>query len=144
MKTFSATPKDIEKSWVLIDASGLVVGRLAALIATRLRGKHKPEFTPHVDTGDYIIVVNAEKVRTTGRKRTDKIYYRTTGYVGNIKSISMDKLLQKTPERVIEIAVKGMLPKNPLGRAMFRKLKVYAGAKHQHTAQQPKPLELVG
>ncbi len=144
MKTFSAKPAEVKRDWYVIDATDRVLGRLSTGIARRLRGKHKPEFTPHVDTGDYIIVVNAEKVRTTGRKRTDKIYYRTTGYVGNIKSISMDKLLRKTPERVIEIAVKGMLPKNPLGRAMFRKLKVYAGAEHQHTAQQPKPLELVG
>ena len=144
MKTFSAKSDEVKHDWYVIDATDKVLGRLSSEIAHRLRGKHKPEYTPHVDTGDYIIVVNAEKVRTTGRKRTDKIYYRTTGYVGNIKSISMDKLLQKTPERVIEIAVKGMLPKNPLGRAMFRKLKVYAGAEHQHTAQQPKPLELVG
>ena len=144
MKTFSAKPAEVKRDWYVIDATDKVLGRLSTEIARRLRGKHKPEFTPHVDTGDYIIVVNAEKVRTTGRKRTDKIYYRTTGYVGNIKSISMDKLLQKTPERVIEIAVKGMLPKNPLGRTMFRKLKVYAGAEHQHTAQQPKLLELVG
>ncbi len=144
MKTFSAKPAEVKRDWYVIDATDKVLGRLSTEIARRLRGKHKPEFTPHVDTGDYIIVVNAEKVRATGRKRTDKIYYRTTGYVGNLKSISMDKLLQKAPERVIEIAVKGMLPKNPLGRAMFRKLKVYAGAEHQHTAQQPKALELLG
>ncbi|MDG4596794.1 MAG: 50S ribosomal protein L13 [Candidatus Contendobacter sp.] len=142
MKTFSAKPAEVKRDWYVIDAKDQVLGRLSSEIARRLRGKHKPEYTPHVDTGDYIIVVNAEQVRATGRKKTDKFYYRTTGYVGNIKSISMDKLLRQTPERIIEIAVKGMLPKNPLGRAMFRKLKVYAGAEHQHAAQQPKPLQL--
>ena len=142
MKTFSAKPAEVKRDWYVIDATDKVLGRLSSEIARRLRGKHKPEYTPHVDTGDYIIVVNADKVRTTGRKQTDKFYYRTTGYVGNIKSISMDKLLQKAPERVIEIAVKGMLPKNPLGRAMFRKLKVYAGAEHPHAAQKPEALEL--
>ena len=139
MKTFSAKPAEVKRDWYVIDATDKVLGRLSTEIARRLRGKHKPEFTPHVDTGDYIIVVNAEKVRTTGRKRTDKIYYRTTGYVGNIKSISMDKLLQKTPERVIEIAVKGMLPKNRLGRKMYKKLHVYEGAEHPHEAQKPEP-----
>ncbi|MDS4022501.1 MAG: 50S ribosomal protein L13 [Candidatus Competibacter sp.] len=142
MKTFSAKPAEVKRDWYVIDATDKVLGRLSSEIARRLRGKHKPEYTPHVDTGDYIIVVNAGKVRTTGRKTTDKFYYRTTGYVGNIKSISLDKLLRQTPERVIQIAVKGMLPKNPLGRAMFRKLKVYAGSEHQHAAQQPQPLEL--
>jgi large subunit ribosomal protein L13 len=142
MKTFSAKPAEVKRDWYVIDAKDQVLGRLSSEIARRLRGKHKPEYTPHVDTGDYIIVVNAEQVRTTGRKKADKFHYRTTGYVGNLKSISMDKLLQQAPERVIEIAVKGMLPKNPLGRAMFRKLKVYAGAEHQHAAQQPKPLQL--
>ena len=126
----------------MIDATDKVLGRLSSEVARRLRGKHKPEYTPHVDTGDYIIVVNAEKVRTTGRKKTDKVYYRTTGYVGNMKSISLEKMLQQTPERALEIAIKGMLPKNTLGRAMFRKLKVYAGPEHCHAAQQPKALEL--
>jgi large subunit ribosomal protein L13 len=142
MKTFSAKPAEVKRDWYVIDATDKVLGRLSSEIARRLRGKHKPEYTPHVDTGDYIIVVNADKIRATGRKTTDKFYYRTTGYVGNLKSISLDKLLQQTPERAIEIAVKGMLPKNPLGRAMFRKLKVYPGSEHQHAAQQPTPLDL--
>ena len=142
MKTFSAKPAEVKRDWYVIDATDKVLGRLSSEVARRLRGKHKPEYTPHVDTGDYIIVVNAEKVRTTGRKRTDKIYYRTTGYVGNMKSISLEKMLQQTPERALEIAIKGMLPKNTLGRAMFRKLKVYAGPEHCHAAQQPKALEL--
>ena len=142
MKTFSAKPAEVKRDWCVIDATDKVLGRLSSEIARRLRGKHKPEYTPHVDTGDYIIVVNAEKVHTTGRKIEDKLYHHVTGYVGNLKSISLEKMLQQTPERVIEIAVKGMLPKNPLGRAMFRKLKVYAGPEHQHAAQQPIPLEL--
>ena len=142
MKTFSPTPKDITRNWFVVDASDKILGRLASAVAVRLRGKHKAEYAPHLDTGDCIIVVNAAKVWTTGRKETDKFYYRTTGYVGNIKSISLEKLLRKAPERVVQIAVKGMLPKNPLGRAMFRKLKVYAGPEHPHTAQQPKSLEL--
>ena len=142
MKTFSAKPAEVKRDWCVIDATDKVLGRLSSEIARRLRGKHKPEYTPHVDTGDYIIVINAEKVHTTGRKTEDKFYHHVTGYVGNLKSISLEKMLQQTPERVIEIAVKGMLPKNPLGRAMFRKLKVYAGPEHQHTAQQPIPLEL--
>ncbi len=142
MKTFSAKPAEVKRDWYVVDATDLVLGRLSSEIARRLRGKHKPEYTPHVDTGDYIVVVNAEKVRTTGRKTSDKVYHRVTGYVGNLKSITLDKMLQQTPERVIEIAVKGMLPKNPLGRAMFRKLKVYAGAEHQHAAQQPQALQL--
>ena len=140
MKTFSARPADIKRDWYVVDASNQVLGRLASEIARRLRGKHKPEYTPHMDTGDYIIVVNAEKIQVTGRKRTDKVYYNHTGYIGHMKSITFDKLLQKAPERIIERAVKGMLPKNPLGRAMFRKLKVYAGPEHKHAAQQPKPL----
>lgn len=142
MKTFSAKPAEVKRDWYVIDATDKVLGRLSSEVARRLRGKHKPEYTPHVDTGDYIIVVNAEKVRATGRKKTDKMYYRTTGYVGNIKSISLEKMLQQTPERALEIAIKGMLPKNTLGRAMFRKLKVYAGPEHCHAAQQPKALEL--
>jgi large subunit ribosomal protein L13 len=142
MKTFSAKPADVKRDWYVVDATDRTLGRLSSEIARRLRGKHKPEYTPHVDTGDYIVVVNAGKVRTTGNKKSDKIYYSHTGYVGNMKSITLEKLLKKAPERVIEIAVKGMLPKNPLGRAMYRKLKVYAGSEHKHQAQQPKPLEL--
>ena len=141
-KTFSAKPADIEKKWLLIDAKGLVVGRLASLIAMRLRGKHKPEYTPHVDTGDHIIVLNAEKIRVTGDKLKDKIYYWHTGAIGGIRSKTLEKMLAEHPERAIEFAVKGMLPKNPLGRAMFKKLHVFAGEKHPHAAQQPKPLEL--
>ena len=119
------------------DAANLVLGRLASEIAKRLRGKHKPEYTPHVDTGDYIIVINADKIHVTGRKRTDKVYYHHSGYPGGIKAIPFDQLLQKAPERIIHLAVKGMLPKGPLGRAMLRKLKVYAGPQHNHLAQQP-------
>lgn len=142
MKTFSAKPQTVERSWFVVDATDKVLGRLATGIAARLRGKHKPEYTPHVDTGDYIVVVNAGKVRVTGRKATDKMYHRHTGYPGGIKSTSFEKLVRKAPERIIEIAVKGMLPKGPLGRAMYRKLKVYAGPEHSHAAQQPKPLEI--
>ena len=142
MKTYSAKPGEVRQDWLLIDGTDLVLGRLAAAVALRLRGKHKPEYTPHVDTGDYIIVVNAARVWTTGRKETDKFYYRTTGYVGNIKSISLEKLLRKAPERVVQIAVKGMLPKNRLGADTYRKLKVYAGAEHPHAAQQPEVLEI--
>ncbi|MDX1253092.1 MAG: 50S ribosomal protein L13 [Gammaproteobacteria bacterium] len=142
MKTFSANPTTVRRDWYVVDASGKTLGRLAAELARRLRGKHKAEFTPHVDTGDYIVVVNAAKVRVTGNKLADKMYHRHTGYIGNLKTISLGKLLDKTPERAIEIAVKGMLPKNSLGRAMFRKLKVYGGAEHKHTAQQPKALEI--
>ena len=142
MKTFSAKPQTVERSWYVVDATDKVLGRLATEIAVRLRGKHKPEYTPHVDTGDYIVVVNAEKVRVTGRKATNKTYHRHSGYPGGIKSITFEKLIRRTPERIIETAVKGMLPKGPLGRAMYRKLKVYAGAGHSHAAQQPKPLEI--
>ncbi len=142
MKTFSAKPAEVKRDWFVVDATDKTLGRLSSEIARRLRGKHKPEYTPHVDTGDYIVVVNAEKVRATGNKATDKVYYHHTGYIGNMKSITLEKLLQKAPERVIEIAVKGMLPKNPLGRAMFRKLKVFAGPEHKHAAQQPQPLEV--
>jgi large subunit ribosomal protein L13 len=142
MTTVSAKPAEVRREWLLVDATDKTLGRLASEIARRLRGKHKPEYTPHVDTGDYIVVVNAEKVRVTGNKLTDKMYYRHTGYVGNLKSISLEKLLQKAPERVIETAVKGMMPRNPLGRAMFKKLRVYAGPEHGHQAQQPKTLEL--
>jgi len=142
MKTFSAKPADVKRDWYVVDADGKTLGRLATEIARRLRGKHKPEYTPHVDTGDYIVVVNAEKVRVTGNKEKDKIYYRHTGYIGNLKSISLGKLRQSNPDRIIKTAVRGMLPKNPLGRAMFRKLKVYAGSEHSHQAQQPKTLEI--
>ncbi len=141
MKTFSAKPENVRRDWYVVDASDKALGRLASEVAKRLRGKHKPEYTPHVDTGDYIIVVNASKVRVTGNKRENKTYHRHTGYIGNMKSITLGKLLDKTPERAIETAVKGMLPKNPLGRAMFRKLRVYAGPEHQHTAQQPQALD---
>lgn len=142
MKTFSAKPAEVKRDWYVIDANGKTLGRMATEIARRLRGKHKPEFTPHVDTGDYIIVVNAEKVKVTGAKTTDKMYYHHTGFPGGMNSISFDKLIDRAPTRVIEIAVKGMLPKNPLGRAMFRKLKIFAGPEHTHSAQQPKALEI--
>lgn len=142
MKTYSAKPSEVRREWLVIDATDKVLGRLASDIARYLRGKHKPEYTPHVDTGDHIVVVNAEKVRVTGRKTTDKLYYRHTGYPGGIKSQSFAELRDSYPERIIETAVKGMLPRNPLGRAMFEKLHVYAGPEHKHQAQQPKPLEL--
>ncbi len=142
MKTFSAKPESVQRDWYIVDAENKNLGRLSTEIARRLRGKHKPEYTPHVDTGDYIIVINAEKVRVSGNKRTDKIYHHHTGYPGGLKSISFEKLIERAPERVIETAVKGMLPKNPLGRAMYKKMKVYAGTKHPHTAQQPKTLEV--
>ena len=142
MKTISAKPEAVRRDWYLVNAEGKTLGRLATELARRLRGKHKPEYTPHVDTGDYIVVINAEKVRVTGRKLKDKIYYRYTGTVGNMKTETLEKLLARAPERVIEIAVKGMLPRNPLGRQMFKKLKVVRGAAHHHQAQQPKPLEL--
>lgn len=141
MKTYSAKPDAVRRSWYLVDATNKTLGRLATEIAVRLRGKHKPEFTPHVDTGDYIIVINAEKIAVTGNKSSDKVYYHHTGYPGGIKSATFEKMIQKAPERIIEIAVKGMLPKGPLGRAMFLKLKVYAGAEHPHSAQQPQPLD---
>jgi large subunit ribosomal protein L13 len=142
MKTFSANAATVERTWYVIDAKSQVLGRLASEIARRLRGKHKPQYTPHVDTGDYIVVVNAGMVKVTGRKATDKVYYSHSGYPGGIKSITFEKLLKKAPEQVIEKAVKGMLPKGPLGRAMFRKLKVYAGPEHKHAAQQPQKLEI--
>jgi large subunit ribosomal protein L13 len=142
MKTFSAKPEAVERDWYLVDATGKTLGRLAAEIATRLRGKHKPEYTPHVDTGDYIVVVNAEKVQVTGKKASDKIYYSHSEFPGGIKEISFEKLIDKAPTRALEIAVKGMLPHNPLGRAMFRKLKVYAGMDHPHAAQQPQTLNI--
>ena len=142
MKTFSAKPAEVQRDWYLVDAAGKTLGRLSTELARRLRGKHKAEYTPHVDTGDYLIVINAEKVRVTGNKEQDKIYYKHTGDIGNMKSVSLGKLRQTHPERIIETAVKGMLPKNPLGRAMFKKLKVYAGEIHGHQAQQPKLLEI--
>ncbi|MDZ4729263.1 MAG: 50S ribosomal protein L13 [Xanthomonadales bacterium] len=141
MKTFTATPKTIERDWCLVDATDKTLGRLATEVASRLRGKHKPTYTPHMDTGDNIVIVNAEKIKVTGNKLNDKIYYHHTGYIGNLKSINLDKQLQEHPERVLEGAIKGMLPKNPLGRAMFRKLHVYAGPDHPHAAQQPQTLE---
>lgn len=142
MTTISAKPETVKRDWFLIDASGKTLGRLATELARRLRGKHKPIYTPHVDTGDYLVVVNAEKIHVTGKKLDDKMYHRVTGYVGNLKTTSLKDMLAQHPERAIEIAVKGMLPKNPLGRAMFKKLKVYKGGEHPHTAQQPAPLEL--
>ena len=142
MKTVSAKPDTVRRDWYVVDAEGKTLGRLATALAHRLRGKHKPIYTPHVDTGDFIVVINAEKIRVTGTKLKNKIYYRHTGTIGNMKSEPLEKMLQTHPERAIEIAVKGMLPKNPLGRQMFKKLKVVRGAEHPHTAQQPKPLEL--
>ncbi len=142
MKTYSAKPETVKRDWFVVDAAGKTLGRLATELASRLRGKHKPEFTPHVDTGDYMVVINAEKIAVTGRKEQNKLYHHHTGYIGSLKTTTLGKLRAKAPERIIEIAVKGMLPKNPLGRAMFRKLKVYAGAEHQHAAQQPKPLDI--
>jgi large subunit ribosomal protein L13 len=142
MKTYVAKPQTVVHDWRLVDATDKTLGRLATELASRLRGKHKPEFTPHVDTGDHMVVINAEKIRVTGKKLDDKIYYHHTGYIGNLKSITLGKQLEQHPERVIQAAVKGMLPRNPLGRAMFRKLHVYAGPEHPHAAQQPKELDL--
>ena len=142
MKTVSAKKETVRRDWYVVDATDKVLGRIATEIANRLRGKHKPEYTPHIDTGDYIVVVNADKVRVTGKKVTDKIYFRHTGYPGGIKETSFGKLMETHPERAIEIAVKGMMPRNKLSRAMLGKLKIYAGGEHPHTAQQPKPLEL--
>ena len=140
--TVSAKPETVQQDWYIVDASGKTLGRLSSELARRLRGKHKPMFTPHVDTGDYIVVINAEKVAVTGKKLQDKMYYRFTGYIGNMKSENLSQALAAHPERVIETAVKGMLPKNPLGRAMFKKLKVYKGSEHPHTAQQPQALDI--
>ena len=142
MKTFTATPSTIKREWCVVDATDKTLGRLATELASRLRGKHKPEFTPNMDTGDHMVVINAEKIKVTGNKIEDKMYHRHTGYIGNLKSINLGKLLDTHPERVIQNAVKGMLPKNPLGRAQFRKLHVYAGPEHPHEAQQPTQLEL--
>ena len=142
MKTFSAKPETVKRDWYVVDASGKTLGRLCSELATRLRGKHKPVYTPHVDTGDYLVVINAEKIHATGNKLQDKKYHRFTGYIGNLKTETLGQALDRHPERVIETGVKGMLPKNPLGRAMFRKLKVYAGPNHPHTAQQPQVLDI--
>ena len=144
MKTYSAKAENVARDWFVVDAADKTLGRLASEIAHRLRGKHKAEYTPHVDTGDYIVVVNAEKVRVTGAKATDKMYHHHTGYPGGLKSVSFEKLIAKAPERVIQGAVKGMLPRNTLGRAMFKKLKVYAGDEHPHAAQQPQALNFNG
>ncbi|MFC1701782.1 50S ribosomal protein L13 [Pseudomonadota bacterium] len=142
MKTFTATPSTIKREWCVVDATDKTLGRLATELASRLRGKHKPEFTPNMDTGDHMIVINAEKIKVTGNKLNDKMYHHHTGYIGNLKSINLGKLLEQHPERVLQKAVKGMLPRNPLGRAVFRKLHVYAGPDHPHEAQQPTQLEL--
>ncbi|MCB1672967.1 MAG: 50S ribosomal protein L13 [Gammaproteobacteria bacterium] len=142
MKTYSAKPGQVEQSWLLIDADGLTLGRMATAISARLRGKHKPEYTPHVDTGDYIVVINADKVQVTGNKATDKMYHEHSGFPGGLKTNSFAELQQKAPEKIIKLAVKGMLPRTPLGRAMFKKLKVYAGPEHPHSAQQPQPIEI--
>ncbi len=142
MKTFTATPATIKREWCVVDATDKTLGRLASQLAHRLRGKHKPEFTPNMDTGDHMVVINAEKIKVTGKKLEDKMYHHHTGYIGNLKSINLGKLMDTHPERAIQYAVKGMLPRNPLGRAMFRKLHVYAGPEHPHAAQQPTQLEL--
>ena len=141
MKTYSAKAESVERDWYIVDAEGKTLGRLAVEVATRLRGKHKPEFTSHIDTGDFVVVVNCEKVKVTGNKAKDKIYHAHSGYPGGLKSISFEKLIERAPERVIQNAVKGMLPKNALGRAMFKKLKVYAGSEHPHGAQQPQAVQ---
>jgi large subunit ribosomal protein L13 len=142
MKTFSAKPAEVRRDWYVVDATGKTLGRLSTEIARRLRGKHKPEYTPHVDTGDYIVVVNAEKIRVTGNKLKDKMYHHHTGYIGNLKSTNLEKLLEEAPERALQYAVKGMLPKGPLGRKMLGKLRVFAGPEHNHAAQQPIPLDV--
>jgi len=142
MKTFVAKPETVKREWFVVDAAGKTLGRMATEIACRLRGKHKPEFTPHVDTGDYIVVINAEKVIVTGNKAKGKIYYSHSGYVGSLKETTFEKLQAHKPELIIEKAVKGMLPKGPLGRDMFRKMKVFAGPEHAHAAQQPQVLDL--
>ena len=142
MKTYIAKSETVQRDWYLVDASGKTLGRLSTELARRLRGKHKPVYTPHVDTGDHIVVVNAEKIHATGNKMQDKMYHRFTGYIGNLKSENLGQALERHPERVLETAVKGMLPKGPLGRAMYRKLKVYSGSEHPHAAQQPQPLDI--
>ena len=140
MKTFSPTPRDITREWFVVDAEDKILGRLAAQIAHRLRGKHKPEFAPHMDNGDFIVVVNCEKIKVTGNKLSQKLYYRHSGYIGGLKAAPLEKVLQKKPEYILMHAVKGMLPRNILGRALLKKLKVYAGPEHPHRAQNPKPL----
>ncbi|MDG2376566.1 MAG: 50S ribosomal protein L13 [Woeseiaceae bacterium] len=142
MKTFSAKPHEVQRDWYVVDATNKTLGRLSTEIARRLKGKHKPEYTPHVDTGDYIVVVNVEKIRVTGNKMKDKMYHRSTGYIGNLKSTPLEKIMDEAPERVLQYAVKGMLPRNPLGRKMLSKLRVFAGPEHPHEAQQPIPLEI--
>ncbi len=142
MKTFSAKPAEVRRDWYVVDATGKTLGRLSTELALRLRGKHKPEYTPHVDTGDYIVVVNAEKIRVTGNKLKNKMYHHHTGYIGNLKSISLENLLAEAPERALQFAVKGMLPRGALGRKMLSKLRVFAGPEHSHAAQQPIPLEV--
>ena len=142
MKTYSAKAETVKREWFVVDATDKVLGRLSSEIARRLRGKHKPEYTPHVDTGDYIVVINAEKIRVTGNKESDKLYQHHTGYIGSLKSVNLATLRKNHPDRIIKQSVKGMLPKNSLGRAMFKKLKVYAGSTHEHAAQQPQPLEI--
>ena len=142
MKTFSAKSHEVKRDWYIVDAAGKVLGRVATEVARRLRGKHKPEFTPHVDTGDYIVVVNADKLRVTGNKAKGKLYHRHTTYPGGIRTTNFEKLQAKHPERVLQLAVKGMLPKGPLGYAMIKKMKVYPGAEHPHSAQQPKTLQI--
>lgn len=142
MKTYSAKPHEVEQKWLLIDAEGLTLGRMASAIATRLRGKHKPEYTAHVDTGDFVVVINADKVAVTGNKAKGKIYHAHSGFPGGLKSISFEKLQDHAPERIVQLAVKGMLPRTPLGRAMLKKLKVYAGTDHPHSAQQPEPTKI--
>ncbi|MDX8397236.1 MAG: 50S ribosomal protein L13 [Mariprofundaceae bacterium] len=142
MATWTVRPGDIERKWYIVDATDLVLGRLATEVATVLRGKHRPEYTPHADCGDHIVIINAEKIRVTGNKEQAKTYYHHTGFVGNLKSITLEKQREKHPERIIESAVKGMMPKGPLGRSMLKKLKVYAGEAHPHTAQQPQAMKL--
>lgn len=142
MKTYSAHPGEVPRNWLLVDAEGQTLGHMASAIATRLRGKHKAEYTPHVDTGDFVVVINADKVRVTGKKATGKIYHSHSGYPGGLKSLSFEQMLAKSPERVVRLAVRGMMPRNRLGRAMLKKLKVYAGGEHPHSAQQPQTLEL--
>ncbi len=142
MKTYTAKPESVKRDWYVVDAEGKTLGRLATEIARRLRGKHKPEYTPHVDTGDYIIVINAEKVAVTGNKEAAKMYYRHSEYPGGLRSMTLEKLRERAPERIIQSAVKGMLPRNPLGRAMFKKMRVFVGPEHTHAAQQPKELNI--
>jgi len=144
LKTYHAKPGEVEREWLLVDATDMVLGRLASEVAQILKGKRKPQYTPHVDTGDFVVVINADKVRLTGNKAAQKVYYRHTGYIGGLKETSFERMMAKHPERVIEKAVKGMLPKNTLGRAMGKKLKVYAGAEHPHEAQKPRQIELEG